>query len=279
MARSIGSTTVYLGLVAIPVKVYSATTEAAGVSFNLLHKADGARLKQQYVCAKDGAVVSREDMVKGYEFAKDQYVTFSTEELKALETKTAQSEELKIEEFVRLEDVDPIYFDKPYYLGPELGAEKAYRVLVDALKRCGTGGIGQYAARGQQYLVLVRELDGRLVMHELRRTEEVRPAEDVAIEGGGVPTLLETKLAVELILRSAGSFQPEKYPDQVRARTLEVIQEKIEGKEIVAAPVQGRAQIVDLLEALKASLEVGEQRKGPKRAARGEPRPAKRASR
>jgi DNA end-binding protein Ku len=278
MARSIGSTTVYLGLVAIPVKVYSATTEAAGVSFNLLHKADGARLKQQYVCAKDGAVVSREDMVKGYEFAKDQYVTFSTEELKALETKTAQSEELKIEEFVRLEDVDPIYFDKPYYLGPELGAEKAYRVLVDALKRCGTGGIGQYAARGQQYLVLVRELGGRLVMHELRRAEEVRPAEDVAIEGGAVPTLVETKLAVELILRSAGSFQPEKYPDQVRARTLEVIQEKIEGKEIVAAPVQGRAQIVDLLEALKKSLEVAEQRAGPKRAAR-EPRPAKRAAR
>jgi DNA end-binding protein Ku len=278
MARSIGSTTIYLGLVAIPVKVYSATTEAAGVSFNLLHKADGARLKQQYVCAKDGAVVSREDMVKGYEFAKDQYVTFSTEELKALETKTAQSEELKIEEFVRLEDVDPIYFDKPYYLGPELGAEKAYRVLVDALKRCGTGGIGQYAARGQQYLVLVRELDGRLVMHELRRAEEVRPAEDVAIEGGAVPTLVETKLAVELILRSAGSFQPERYPDQVRVRTLEIIQEKIEGKEIVAAPVQGRAQIVDLLEALKASLEVGEQRKGPKRAAR-EPRPVKRAAR
>ena len=276
--RSIGSTTVYLGLVAIPVKLYSATTEAAAISFNLLHKKDGSRLKQQYVCAKDGEIVPRDDMVKGYEFAKDQFVTLSPEELKALEAKTAKK--LKIEKFIPLKGIDPLYFDKPYYLGPELGAERAYRVLVEALKRCGKGGIGQYTARGQQYLVLLREFGGRLVMHELRRAEEVRSVEDVALEGGGVPTLVETKLAVELILLGASkAFQPEKYPDQVRARTLEVIQEKVEGKEIVAAPVQGRAQIVDLLEALKKSLEVGDQRAGPKRAARSEPRPAKRAAR
>jgi DNA end-binding protein Ku len=279
MAHCIGSTTVYLGLLAIPVKLYSATSESAAVSFNLLHKTDGSRLKQQYVCAKDGAVVAREDMVQGYEFAKDQYVTFSPEEVKALEATTTQSKELEIKEFVPLEGIDPLYFDKPYYLGPEKGAEKAYRALVDAMQRCGKGGVAEYAARGKQYLVLLRPLGDRLVMQQLRRAEEVRPAEDVAIEGGGVPTLIETKLAVELILRHASNaFQPEKYPDQVRARTLEVIQEKVEGKEIVAAPVQGRAQIVDLLEALKASLEVSEQRAGPKRAAR-EPRPAKRAAR
>src|SRR5262249_19197741 len=135
MARAIAGGTISFGLVSIPVKLYAATQAGTGISFNLLHSACGTRLKQQYICPNENVVVPREDMVKGYEFAKDQYVTFTTEELKAMEEKATQT--IDISEFVPLERVDPVYFDKAYYLGPEKGGDKAYRLLGQAMLESG----------------------------------------------------------------------------------------------------------------------------------------------
>src|SRR6202035_1366626 len=134
-ARSIGSLTVSFGLVAIPAKLYSATQSANTISFNLLHKNDGSRLKQQYLCQKEGVVVERDDMVKGYEFAKDQYVLFSPEEIKALEEVGTHA--VEISEFVPIESIDPVYFDRTYYLSPDKGAAKPYAMLTEALKQTG----------------------------------------------------------------------------------------------------------------------------------------------
>src|SRR5262249_53000805 len=133
--RPIASGTISFGLVSIPVKLFSATQPSAGMSFNLLHKKCGSRLKQPYTCPQDGDTVERSDMIKGYEFAKDRYVTFTPEELKAIEEKSTQA--IEIAEFVPVAKIDPIYFDKPYYLGPEAGAEKAYRLLAEAMEKTG----------------------------------------------------------------------------------------------------------------------------------------------
>src|SRR5580700_8175099 len=172
-ARSIGSLTISFGLVAIPVKLYTATVSANAISFNLLHKGCGSRLKQQYVCIKHGTIVSRDEMVKGYEFAKDQYVTFTPEELKALEEKATQS--IDIDSFVPLSAIDPIYFERPYYLGPEKGGDKAYLLLAEAMRETGRAALARYAARGKQYLVMLRpSSDGRaLILQELLYADEV----------------------------------------------------------------------------------------------------------
>jgi DNA end-binding protein Ku len=245
--------TISFGLVSIPVRLYPATQGSAGLSFNLLHKTDGSRLKQQYVCAKDGAVVSREDMVKGYEFAKDQYVTFSTEELKALEE--ASSQTIEIAEFVPLSEVDPLYYDKPYYLAPDRGGAKAYRLLAEAMRRAGKAGLARYAARGKQYLVLLRPSSGRLVMQQLLHSDEVRSFSEVEVEEAELKEP-EVQLALRLVEQTASdSFHPEMYPDEVRARTMALVAQKVQGKEIQLAPPEApRAQVIDLMDALKASL-------------------------
>jgi len=278
-ARSIASGTISFGLVSIPVKLYSATQPSAGLSFNLLHKACGSRLKQQYFCAKEGVKVEREDMVKGYEFAKDQYVAFAPEELKQLEE--ASSQAIEIAEFVPADRVDPLYFDKPYYLGPDRGGAKAYRLLAEAMRRSGKAALGRYAARGKQYLVLIRPLDGRLVMQQLLYPDEVRPFSDVEIEEAELKEP-EVQLALKLVEQTASEeFRPEAYRDEVRARTLALIEKKVAGQEIHVAPAEApRAQVIDLMEALKASLAAGAPAAGGAEAAAGEGRkPARRARR
>ncbi|OFX23235.1 MAG: Ku protein [Anaeromyxobacter sp. RBG_16_69_14] len=251
--RSMATATISFGLVSIPVRLYPATQPSAGLSFNLLHKTDGSRLKQQYVCAKDGEVVPREDMVKGYEFAKDQYVTFSPEELKALEE--ASSQTIEIAEFVPLSEVDPLYYDKPYYLGPDRGGAKAYRLLAEAMRRAGKAGLARYASRGKQYLVLLRPSNGRLVMQQLLHSDEVRPFSEVEVEEAELKEP-EVQLALRLVEQTASdSFHPEVYPDEVRARTMALVEQKVQGKEIQLVPPEApRAQVIDLMDALKASL-------------------------
>ncbi len=253
-ARAIASGTVSFGLVSIPVKVFSATESAGSIHFNMLHKDCGSRLKQQYLCAKDGSVVPREQMVKGYEFAKDQYVTFTNEELKELEEKSTQS--IDITEFVPLEKVDPIYFDKAYYLGPEKGGDKAYRLLAAAMRRSGRAGLAKYAARGKQYLVMLRPTDDdRLVMQQLHYADEVRSAKEIAAPDGEVREQ-ELKLALQIIEQIAhDTFNPGAYHDEVKERIEDVISKKVEGQEVSLAPTEEpKAQIIDLMEALKASL-------------------------
>jgi DNA end-binding protein Ku len=255
-ARSIASLTVSFGLVSIPVKLYSATEASRAISFNLLHKACGSRLKQQYLCIKEEIPVGREDMVKGYEFAKDQYVIFTPEELKAMEevgTHTAD-----ITEFVPLDAVDPVYFDKAYYLAPDKGGAKPYALLTSALRESGRCALGRWAARGKQYIVMIRPVDDGLVMQQLLYAGEVRSIKDIDIPKTEVKPA-ELKLAQMLIEQQAvETFDPSAYTDEVAARIETAVQKKVEGQEVTLAETPtggGGAQVIDLMEALRASLE------------------------
>lgn len=267
-AHALGSATISFGLVSVPVKLFSASESQAAISFNWLHKKDGSRLKMQYICQKDGEKVERDDMVKGYEFAKGQYVLFTPDELKSLEERATNS--IDIGEFVKGSQVDRLFLDRAYYLSPDKGGERAYRLLGEALKKTGRVAIGQYAARGKQYLVMVRPMDGVLVMEQLHYAEEIRPATEVPLPEGDVKKA-ELDLAVQLIEQAASEgFNPEAYEDNVRKRVLEQIQRKVEGKEITEEPAEEpKAQIIDLMEALKASLAKSDKA--------GERKPAKRS--
>jgi len=252
-ARSIGTATISFGLVSVPVSIYSSSESKASVSFNMLHKKCGSRLKQQYLCTKDNEIVTREETVKGYEFAKDQYVILTAEELKALEEKATST--IDVVEFVPLAGVDREYLEKVYYLGPDKGGDRAYRLLAAALKQSGKAALGQYAARGQQHLVLLRPLNGVLVMEQLHYADELRPTTEVTVPAGEVKDA-ELKLAMQLIDRSSNEeFQPTKYKDTVRERVLDTIQRKIDGQDITADITPGGdTKMLDLMEALKASL-------------------------
>jgi DNA end-binding protein Ku len=254
-ARSIGSLTVSFGLVAIPVKLYSATESSRAISFNMLHKTDGSRLKQQYVCVQEGVVVEREDIVKGYEFAKDQYVIFTPEELKALEEAGTHSAD--IAEFVPLESVDPVYFDKAYYLAPDKGGAKPYALFTRALRESKRCALGRWAARGKQYIVMIRPVEDGLIMQQLLYAGEVRSIKDIDIPKTEVKDG-ELKLAHQLIeQQSSDTFNPDAYTDDVRTRIEAAIQKKVEGQEVTLADGAdaGGAQVIDLMEALRASLE------------------------
>lgn len=252
-ARSIATATISFGLVSVPVNIFSSSESKASVSFNMLHKKCGTRLKQQYICPKDNEIVTRADTVKGYEFAKDQYVVLEPEELKALEEKATST--IDIIEFVPLASVDREYLDKVYYLGPDKNGDRAYRLLAEALKQTGKAGLGQYAARGQQHLVLLRPNNGVLVMEQLLYSDELRPTTEVTVPAGEVREG-ELKLAKLLIEQTSNdAFEPAKYRDTVRERVLEAIQDKVGGQEITADVVPGAdTKMLDLMEALKASL-------------------------
>jgi len=272
MARAIAGATISFGLVSIPVKLYAATQPSANISFHLLHEKDGARLKQQYICPRDGEIVQRSEMIKGYEFAKDQYVTFTTEELKALEEKATQS--IDIAEFVPLAAIDPVYFDKPYYLSPEKGADKAYLLLAEAMQETGRAALARYAARGKQYLVMLRPTaDARgLVLQQLLYSDEVRPVSEVPLPDGEVREA-ELKLAKQLIDQIASeTFDPSQYHDDVRERIHADIERKVQGQDITEtteAPAEP-ARIIDLMAALKASLGKAGAAKGERPAATAE---------
>ena len=258
-ARSIASLTVSFGLVSIPVKLYSATEASRAISFNLLHKACGSRLKQQYICAKEEVLVPREDMVKGYEFAKDQYVIFTPDELKAMEE--AGTHTAEITEFVPLEAVDPVYFDKAYYLAPDKGGAKPYALLTSALRETKRCALGRWAARGKQYIVMIRPVEDGLVMQQLLYADEVRTIKELEIPQTDVKPA-ELKLAEQIIeAQSSDTFDPAAYKDDVAERIRTAVEKKVEGQEITLAeePERGGAQVIDLMSALRASLE-----KGPK---------------
>src|SRR5215470_15689344 len=177
-ARSIGTGTVSFGMVSIPIRMYSAGESASAVSFNLLDSKTKTRLKQQYINSNN-EIVPRDQMVKGYEFSKDKYVTFTEDELKAMAQEAQKA--IEITEFVPASQVDAIYFDKPYYLGPDKGGEKAYRLLNEAMKETGRVALAKWAARGKQYLVMIRPKGKGLVMQQLLYADEVRPFEEVPI--------------------------------------------------------------------------------------------------
>jgi DNA end-binding protein Ku len=290
-ARPIATLTVSFGLVSIPVKLYSATEASRAISFNLLHKACGSRLKQQYLCVKEEVVVPREDMVKGYEFEKDQYVMFTPEELKLLEE--AGTHTADIAEFVPIESIDPVYFDKAYYLAPDKGGAKPYALLSRALRESKRCALGRWAARGKQYIVMIRPAEDGLVMQQLLYAGEVRSIKELEIPDTEVKDA-ELKLAQQLIEQQASEkFDPSTYTDDVRTRVEAAVQKKVEGHEITMAEApEGGAEVIDLMEALRASLEKkkapapaksaaaaveAESRKAPRRAQQAEAAPRKAA--
>lgn len=251
---AIGSGTISFGLVTIPVKLYTATS-AATVSFNLLHAVCGSRIRQQQFCPRCEQVVDRSALVRAYEFAKDQYVRVSDEELKALEGEASRA--IDINEFVPLDKVDPIYFERTYYLGPDKGGEKAYRLLADAMARSGQVGLARFVMRGKESLVVVRAAQGGLMLHTMYFADEVRSFGEIDKGQSAKIRDNEIDLALQLINGLATEeFKPESYQDEYRQRVLALISSKVEGKEITAAPMPAAKgpQVIDLMEALKESL-------------------------
>src|SRR5271166_174599 len=274
-ARSIASLTISFGLVAIPVKLYSATISSERISFNLLRQKDGSRVKQQYVAVNDGKVVERSDMVKGYEFAKDQYVMFTPEELKALEDATTHS--IDIGQFVPLESIDPVYFDGTYYLVPDKGGAKPYTLLATALQKARQCAVGRWVSRGKEHIVVIRPMGEALAMHQLHFKAEVRDLKELGIEAAPVSES-ELKLARQLIDQLAAKrFDPNEYHDEFKGRVEAAIQKKIQGKEVslAEAPVSStKGNVIDLMDALRASIDA----RGAKAASLKERKPPKRAA-
>jgi DNA end-binding protein Ku len=283
-ARSLQTGTISFGLVTVPVRLYSAAEHSSAISFNMLHKC-GSRVKQKLVCIKDGEEVERNETLKGYEFAKDQYVTFTADELKAMGETSSPA--IEITEFVPLARVDPIYFEGAYYLGPDKGGERAYARLTAAMRESGRAAVAKWAARGKMYVVLIRPLDKGLVMQVLHYADEVRSFDEVPV-GDATVKDTELKLAMQLIDQIAvEDFNPQAFEDEVKKRYQEAIQRKVEGQEITAAaPEAPRGQIIDLMEALKASLaksaKAAEEEKKPaaaaKKSAKAEPKPKRRSA-
>jgi DNA end-binding protein Ku len=269
-ARSIGTATISFGLVSIPTKLYTTNESSGDIHFNMLHDADGARLKQQYICTKCNEVVDREHTVKGYEHAKGQYVVFTPEELKALDAVATQT--IALEEFVPASAVDPLFVEKSYYLGPDKGGERAYKLIRDAMLETGLVGIASYSARGKQYVVSLRPFHEGLILHQLRYAQEVKPWSEIPL-----PELPEIKpaeigLAKQIIQQIAHeTFSPERYKDEVQERMLALINQKIEGQEITVAPEAPAGKVIDLMEALKASLGMAKGAEDRKPAVAAEP--------
>ena len=253
-ARSIASLTLSFGLVSIPVKLYSATESAASVRFNLLAK-DGSRVKQQYVSEKDQAVVPRAEMVKGYEFEKDRFVLFTPEELKALEEGSSHS--IDIVSFIPEKAVDPIYYDKAYFLAPDKRGGKPYALLMEAMRKSGRCALAKWSWKSKQYVVQVRPVEDGLVLQQLLYADEVRSLKDLDIEKVTV-SATELQLALQLIDQiSEDSYDPSQFEDAEKKSILASIDEKIAGKQIVASahneePSTG--QVIDLMDALRASI-------------------------
>ncbi len=253
MPRPIANGQIAFGLVSIPVKLFSAAESSEKISFNMLHKDCGNRVQQQLFCPKDERTIDRSETVKGYEFSKGQYVLFNEEELKTLEEKSTQ--QIEITEFVKSDQIDPIYFAKPYYLGPDKNGSRAYTLLSRALQETGRWAVAKYAARGKGYVVVIRPLGKGLVMQQLYYPNEIRSIDELELGDTEVKDN-ELKMAVQLAEMSASDeFHPEMYRDEVSERVRALIQQKVEGQEITATvDDQPKAQVIDLMEALRRSL-------------------------
>jgi len=251
--HALGSGTISFGLVSIPIRLYT-TTASGHVSFNLLHAKCGSRIQQRYFCPTCQETVERGSLVRGHEFAKDQYVRVTDEELRALEGEASKI--IDIAEFLPLPQVDPLFFDKAYYLGADKGGEKAYRLLADAMAKTNRVALAKFVMRGKESLVLIRPAQGGLMLHTMYFADEVRAFEEIDRGQSAKVKDGELDLAVRLIEDlSKDAFKPEHYQDDYRVRVLELIQAKVEGQEVTpAAPQAQRAQVIDLMEALKESL-------------------------
>jgi DNA end-binding protein Ku len=252
-ARAISSATISFGLVAIPVKLYTATSSQQ-VHFNMLHPETKTRVQQQYITPSSGEVVNRSTLVKGYEYARGQYVVFTDEELKALEAERSNS--VDIVEFVPLSSVDLLSVEKTYYLGPDKGGDKAYRLLTESMQRTQKVAVGRWAARGKEQLVLLRPYKTGLLLHQMFYANEVRSFEEIDTGATFQFKDVELNLAENLIAQlSHDAFDPSRYQDEYAARVLAAVDQKVAGEQIHVAQEVPKAQVIDLFEALKQSLE------------------------
>lgn len=252
-ARATGSGTISFGLVSIPFKLYTAVSPQS-ISFNQLHKKCGGRIRQQLYCPVDDEIVQRTDLVKGYEYQKDKYVQFTDEELKKLEAE--RTDRVDIVEFVPEETVDLLFVEKSYFLGPDKGGDRAYRLLSDAMTRMNRIAVGRLGTRGKEQLVLLRPYQGGLLLHHVYYADEVRSFDEIDRPGKIDFKPVEEDLADKLVEQlSVDTFRPEQYHDDYRDRVLAAVEQKAAGQEIAALPEQPQAQIIDLFEALKRSLD------------------------
>jgi DNA end-binding protein Ku len=267
MPRTLQSATISFGLVTIPIRLYTAA-RSESLSYHLLHQKCGSRIKQQTLCPTCHVVVPREELVRGYEASKDRFVQLTAAELEALEQEATST--VDIVEFVPLTNVDPVYFEKTYYIGPGKGGEKPYRLLAEAMAKTDRVALAKFVMRGKENLVLIRPAQGGLMLHVMYYADEVRNFGEVEVGTAEVRTG-ELDLAVRLIEGLAtDKFAPEKYRDEYRMRALELIQQKSEGTELTTSPRPQAGVVVDLMDALRASLA----KTGTK--AKAEPRPRRR---
>jgi DNA end-binding protein Ku len=251
-ARAVASGVISFGLVSIPVRLYTAASSEQ-VRFNMLDSRHGVRVKQQYYSPADNKVLDKNEIIKGYEYARDQFVTFTDEELKALEAD--RSNHIEIVEFVPLETFDFVQIEKSYYLGADKGGDKAYRLLSQAMTAKGKVAVGRWAARGKEQLVLVRPYKDGLILHQLYYANEVRAFEEVDDTAKFTFNDKERDLAERLVDQlSVDEFDPAKYHDDYADRVRAAVEQKVAGKEISVSAEAPRAQIIDLFEALKKSI-------------------------
>jgi DNA end-binding protein Ku len=253
-ARPISAGTISFGLVSIPVRLFTAASPKS-VSFHLLHDKDKSRIQQKIYCPADDQIIDRAELVRGFEIEKGRYVSFTDEELKSLEAQGDHS--IDISEFIPLSEVDPVYFENGYYLGCESGSAKAYRLLADAMAQASRVALATYTMRGKEHLVLIRPYEKGLMLHTMYYADEIRSVEDVDrglnVEAKPAELDLAKRLIADLTNKK---FDPEKYHDNYRERVLEAAHRKQEGQEVTEAPPEERkGKVIDLMAALKASLE------------------------
>ena len=277
MPRAIWSGTISFGLVSVPVRMYSAIAES-DLHFHLVHEPDGGRIGYQKVCKAENEPVPDDEIVKAYEVKEDELVILTDEDFDAAKSEGVKT--IEISDFVPYEEIDPIYFERTYFLGPQDGSEKVYSLLRQAMEKTGLAAIGKYVMRDKQQLGCLRIREGVITLEKLFFHDEIRPAKEIAPKKTKVPDA-ELKMATALIGQFKGSFEPERYEDTYRDALLEVIKAKQKGETITAVPAAEDEEPADLLAALKASVEAAKKGRGSVRAKRpqGRKKPAARKKR
>ena len=238
------------GLVSFPVKLYSAA-RSESISFNQLHKTDGSRIKQVIFCQAEDKPIPRSEIVKGFEYEKDHYVIIEDEEIKKVAPQTAKV--MDVQEFVKADQVDPIYFETSYYMAPEAAGEKAYALLFDALRKTGYVGIAKIAMHNREHVVILRPGEKGVLMHTMYFSHEIRKVDEFRTDLSLVKEK-ELALATNLIEALAADFEPEKYKDEYRENLLQMVEAKKHGQVVIETPEPHREKVVDIMEALRASL-------------------------
>ena len=268
MASSVWSGYLTFGLISMPVRLFSGA-RSSGISFNMLHRDDLQRVKQQYYCPADNRVVDRSEIVKGYEYRKDEYVVIEPDEIKKIEPQTAKT--MEILEFVKESEVDPVYFESSYYMLPEEAGRRPYALLTKALEESEYVAIAKLTMHNREYTVFLRPHEGGMMLHTMYYADEVRK-----VEGFGAPEVelkdAEVKVAHQLIEALAADWDPDKYHDTFQDNVKKLIETKLEGGKIAEVePAKKLAPVVDLMSALKQSLAEMEGKKKPAATAKSAP--------